>query len=402
MNKHSVWAEVEVSALVHNLGEVRRVVGAGTEVMAVVKANAYGHGLVEAARVFETHGVNWLGVARVEEGLRLRRAGIAARVLVLGFTPPACYREALQSGLTLTVYDYEPARLLSEEAARLGLTARVHLKVDTGMGRLGLPCDENIYREIIRLALLPHLEIEGLFTHFARADEKNKRHVHQQIIRFMEITCTIGRDGIDIPFLHAANSAGVIDLPESRLNLVRPGIMLYGLYPSDQVDRKSVALKPAMSLKAQVSMVKRTPPGAGISYGGTYVTPDTRVLATVPCGYGDGYTRFLSNKGVVLVHGRRAPVVGTVCMDQFIIDVTDIPGVAVGDEVVLYGKQNGVPLPVDETARRIGTINYEILCALSDRVPRIYLEGAAPGYCRGHIGNQPYGDRPRSKPSPRA
>lgn len=373
MEGHSVWAEVEISALVHNLDAVRGLVGPGTAVMAVVKANAYGHGLVEAARVFRDHGADWLGVARAEEGLRLRGAGIETPVLVLGFTPPVCYREALRGELALTVYDYEAARLLSEEAGRRGVAARVHLKVDTGMGRLGLRVNDNIYREIIRIAMLPHLEVEGLFTHFARADERDKQHVQRQVVRFMEVACTLGQDGIDIPLLHAANSAAVIDLPESHLNLVRPGIMLYGLYPSEEVDRARVTLQPALSLKAQVSMVKKVPPGAAISYGGTYVTPETRVLATVPCGYGDGYTRFLSNKGVVLVHGQRAPVVGTICMDQFIIDVTGISGVAVGDEVVLYGKQNGVALPADETARRIGTINYEILCALSDRVPRLYL-----------------------------
>lgn len=372
MREHSVWAEVEIPALIHNLGEARRLAGPGTEIMAVVKANAYGHGLLDAARVFTDNGADRLGVARAEEGVRLRRAGIRAPVLVLGFTPPACYRGALENDLTLTVYDYEQASLLSAEAGRRGITARVHLKVDTGMGRLGLPYDENIYKEIIRLAMLPNLEIEGLFTHFARADEGDKRYVQEQMVQFMEITCTLGRDGIDIPLLHAANSAGVMDIPESRLNLVRPGIMLYGLYPSDKVDRKSVTLKPAMSLKAQISMVKTVPPGTAISYGGTYVTPDTRVLATVPAGYGDGYTRLLSNKGEVLVHGRRAPVVGTICMDQFMIDVTDLGGVAVGDEVTLYGRQKGAHLPVDDAARRIGTINYELLCALSDRVPRIY------------------------------
>lgn len=373
MREHSVWAEVNVSALIHNLHEVIRLIGPGTEIMAVVKANAYGHGMVEAACVFLDNGAHRLAVARVEEGIELRRAGIGAPVLVLGFTPPARYGEALRNELTLTIYDYEPARLLSEEAGRLGVTAPVHLKVDTGMGRLGLPVDEHIYRKIIELALLPHLELEGMFTHFARADEKDKRHVNGQLIRFVELTCTLGQDGIDIPLLHAANSAGVIDIPESHLNLVRPGIMLYGLYPSEQVDRKNVDLKPAMSLKAQVAMVKKVPPGTGVSYGCTYVTPETRVLATVACGYGDGYTRLLSNSGEVLVHGRRAPVVGTVCMDQFIIDVTDIGDVAVGDEVVLYGEQNGTLLPVEEAAKKIGTINYEVVCALSERVPRVYL-----------------------------
>ncbi|MDA8097031.1 MAG: alanine racemase [Clostridia bacterium] len=373
MGGHSVWAEINVPALIHNLHEVTRLVGRGTEVMAVVKANAYGHGLVDTARVFLENGADRLGVARPGEGIELRRAGIGAPIVLLGYTPPDVYREVLEHELTVTLYDYELARLLSEQAGNLGTTAYVHLKIDTGMQRLGLQVNDGIYKEILRIALLPHLDIEGLFTHFAKADEKDKRHANEQLLRFFELTCTLGQDGLDIPLLHAANSAAIIDLPESHMNLVRPGIMLYGLYPSDQVDRKNVRLRPALSLKAQVSMVKKVSAGTGISYGCTYTTPDARVVATVPVGYGDGYARLLSNKGEVLVHGVRVPVIGTVCMDQIIIDVTRVDGVAVGDEVVLYGSQMGAELPVEDLAHRIGTINYEITCALSARVPRIYI-----------------------------
>ncbi|MBU4533210.1 MAG: alanine racemase [Eubacteriales bacterium] len=374
MGEHSVWAEVDASALIHNLHEVSRLVGRGTEIMAVVKANAYGHGLVDAARIFLNNGADRLGVARPEEGVELRRAGIEAPIILLGYTPPAAYRQVLENELTVTLYNYELARLFSVEAGKAGISARVHLKIDTGMHRLGLQVNDEIYKEILQIALLPHLVIEGLFTHFAKADEKDKRHANQQLLQFFELTCTLGQDGLDIPVLHAANSAAVIDIPESHMNLVRPGLMLYGLYPSDQVDHKNVQLRPALSLKAQVSMVKKVPAGTGISYGCTYTTEDTRVLATVPAGYGDGYTRLLSNKGEVLVHGVRAPVVGTVCMDQIIVDVTRIDGVAIGDEVVLYGVQDGVHLPVEDAAGKIGTINYEITCALSVRVPRIYIQ----------------------------
>lgn len=370
---YPIWAEVGLGALRHNVGEVRRLVGRDTEIMAVVKANAYGHGLARTARAFLDYGATWLGVARAGEGQELRRAGIEAPILVLGYTPPEQYGIVLENGLRQAVYDLEPARLLSEEAGRRGLAARVHIKVDTGMSRLGFWFDEGIYRRILEVSLLPHMEVEGLFTHFATADEADKSYARRQLALFNELACRLGQEGIDIPYLHAANSAAVIDLPESHFNLVRPGIMLYGFYPSQQVRRERVDLRPALSLKARVGHVKPVPAGTRVSYGCTYTTPAPTVLATVPAGYADGYSRLLSNRAAVLVHGRRAPVVGTVCMDQIIVDVGGIPGVADGDEVVLFGRQGDAVLPVEELAAIIGTINYEVICGLSARVPRVYI-----------------------------
>ncbi|MBE0467885.1 MAG: alanine racemase [Candidatus Desulforudis sp.] len=373
MKEHPIWVEINLSNLAHNVGEVRRLVGRDTEMAAVVKANAYGHGLVEAARTFLDAGADSLAVARVGEGVKLRRAGVDAEILVMSFTPPAQYEAALDRKLVLTVYDPDLAAQLSEIAGRRGEAARVHLKVDTGMGRLGVPADRDLYRRIVSIAFLPHLEVEGIYTHFANADQVDKRHAQHQLVQFIEVTCSLGQDGVDIPLLHAANSAAIIDIPESRLNMVRPGIMLYGLYPSETVDKKQVRLRPAMSLKAQVGFVKRVPAGCTVSYGSTYVTPSPTVLATVPCGYADGYNRRLSNRGEVLIRGRRAPVVGRVCMDQFVVDVGHIPDVAVGDEVVLFGRQDEAELPVEEIANVIGTINYEVVSNVAARVPRVYL-----------------------------
>ncbi len=373
VTEHSIWAEINLSALAHNLGEVRRLVGSDTEIAAVVKANAYGHGLVEAARTFLSAGADRLAVARVEEGLALRAAGIDAEILVMGFSPPFLYDAALEHRLTLTVFDPNLAEVLSDTAGRRRDTARVHLELDTGMGRLGIPVDRDVYRRVASIAFLPHLEIEGLYTHFANADRADKTHAQQQLVAFVEVVCSLGQDGIDIPLLHAANSAALIDLPESRLNMVRPGIMLYGLYPSAEVDREQVDLRPAMTLKAQVGFVKRVPAGFCVSYGSTYTTPAPTVLATVPCGYGDGYSRRLSNRGTVLIHGKRAPVVGRVCMDYIVVDVGHIPDVVVGDEVVIFGRQGESELHVDEVASLLDTINYEVVCAVSARVPRVYV-----------------------------
>lgn len=374
LKEYSVWAEVDLSALVHNLGEVRRLVGRDTEVAAVVKANAYGHGMVEVARTLLAHGADRLCVARVEEGVALREAGMDAPVLVMGFVPPTLYDTALDHHLTLTVFDPEAAAGFSAAAGRHGRTAPVHLKLDTGMGRLGLvTADRDLYRHILTIASLPHLEIEGLYTHFANADRRDKAHARRQMVDFVEVTCTLGHDGIDIELLHAANSAALIDMPESRLNMVRPGIILYGLYPSPEVEKRRVDLRPVMTLKAQVGFVKRVPAGWTVSYGSTHTTPAPTILATVSCGYADGYNRHLSNRGAVLIHGRRAPVVGRVTMDQVVVDVGHIPDVAAGDEVVLFGRQGKAELHVDEVAALLNTINYEVVCAVGARVPRVYV-----------------------------
>ncbi len=373
MSEAPVWAEVDLKAIAHNVREIRRIVSPPAEIMAVVKANAYGHGAVEVARVALKSGAGRLAVARVSEGEELRRAGIEAPVLLLGYTPPGQINDVLRLSLTQTVYSLEMASVLNEVAGRKGARAAVHVKVDTGMGRLGLQADAASVKEVLQIARLPHLEVEGIFTHFATADDQDKRYAWEQFERFLYFLDALRKEGLEVPFRHCANSAAIIDLPQTHLDLVRPGIAIYGLYPSEEVQRSRLNLKPAMAFKAKVAQVKKVPAGFKISYGATYQTPAPTVIATLPVGYADGYTRLLSSKGKVLIHGQRAPVVGRICMDQCMIDVGHIPGVACGDEVVFFGRQGESVLPVEEVASHIGTINYEVVCMVSGRVPRVYL-----------------------------
>lgn len=368
-----VYAEIDLNAIRHNLGEVRRLVGADAQIMAVVKANAYGHGLVEVARHAIASGAAWLGVARAGEGRELREAGIEAPILVLGYTPPEQYPDVLAYDLAQAVFDFELAHALSEAAKRAHRTVRVHLKIDTGMGRLGFAANDTGLAAASDVARLPGLEVEGIFTHFATADEADKTYAREQLARFHAALDTLRRAGLEAPVIHAANSAAIIDLPESHFNLVRPGIMMYGLYPSGRLQNHLVDLRPAMTLKARVALVKKVPGGFPVSYGRTHVTPRPTTLVTIPVGYADGYFRVLSNRAAVLIHGTRCRVVGTVCMDQMMVDVGHVADVAVGDEVVLFGRQGDAILPADEIAAIAGTINYEVVCAVSARVPRIYL-----------------------------
>ena len=265
------------------------------------------------------------------------------------------------------------ASVLNELAGREGVRVPVQVKIDTGMGRLGLPAESASLKEVLRIARLSHLELEGIFTHFATADSRDKRYAWEQFERFLSFLDALRREGLEIPFRHCANSAAIIDLPQTHLDLVRPGISIYGLYPSAEVQRSRLSLRPAMSLKARVAQVKKVPAGFPVSYGVTYQTPVPTVLATLPVGYADGYPRLLSSRGKVFIHGQRAPVVGRVCMDFCLVDVGHVPDVAVGDEVVFFGRQGGAVLPVEEVAEALGTINYEVICMVNGRVPRVYL-----------------------------
>jgi len=369
-----VWVETDLKALDHNIKEICRVVGPGVEVMAVVKANAYGHGLVEVSRTVLAGGANRIAVARSAEGVELRRAGVTAPILVLGYTPPGLIPEVVEYGLEQTIHERDYALLVDGLAAGLGARLPVHLKVDTGMGRIGVVAGSgSTVREIKEMASLPNLDPVGIFTHFAAADEADRSYTIRQLEIFHHLLAALEREGLHFTLRHAANSAGLIGFPESRLNLVRAGIIIYGLYPSEQVDRGSISLKPVMSFKTRVVQVKEVGPGASLSYGCTYITPRASTIATLSVGYADGYSRQLSSRGEVLVRGRRAPVVGRVCMDQCLVDVSGIPGVAAGDEVVLFGRQGGQELAVEEVARWIGTINYEVVCMVAARVPRIYV-----------------------------
>ncbi|BAF58841.1 alanine racemase [Pelotomaculum thermopropionicum SI] len=373
MSIFPVWAEINLRAIAHNIREIRRVTEPGAKVMAVVKANAYGHGAEEVSQTALAGGAEWLGVARVAEGVSLRQAGIEAPVLVLGYTTPEQAADVIRHNLSQTVYTRNAALFLAEAAAREGKRARVHFKVDTGMGRIGWLAGPGAVREILELARLPQLEVEGIFTHFAAADAADKRYTLEQFQKFIEMIDELQKNGLEFPLRHAANSAAIMELPGTHLDMVRAGIILYGLYPSDEVDRRRIDLRPAMSLKARVAHVKEVPAGFKVSYGCTYTTGRPGVIATLPLGYADGYSRLLSSKGEALIHGRRAPVVGRVCMDQVMVDVSGIPGVKAGDEAVLIGRQGGETISADEVAAKLGTINYEVTCMVSGRVPRVYI-----------------------------
>ncbi|MDI6687922.1 MAG: alanine racemase [Desulfobacterales bacterium] len=379
-----IWAEVDLEDIAHNVRELRRITSPDSRLMAVVKANAYGHGLIEVAGKALESGAQALGVARASEGIELRKAGFDAPILVFSYTPPNMAGELVEFDLTQTVYSYKTANALSAAASSFGKKIRVHLKVDTGMGRLGVLPDcfhasqssrgvDNAVHEVELIARLKNLEINGIYTHFASADSPDKSYTENQLAIFINFIKQLKNAGMEFSVKHAANSAAVIDMPETHLDMVRTGISIYGLYTSDNVDRSRINLKPAMELKARIIHLKKVPAGFKVSYGITYETQKATTIATVPIGYADGFSRLLSSRGHMLVCGRKAPIIGRVCMDMTMLDVGDIPEISLEDEVVIFGKQGDASITVDEIASSINTINYEIISAIADRVPRIYL-----------------------------
>ncbi|WP_031515934.1 alanine racemase [Desulfofalx alkaliphila] len=372
MSLYPIWAEVNLAAIAHNIGEVCRVIKPGTKVMVAVKANGYGHGAVEVAKTALRSGADSLAVARVNEALELRSHDIDCPILVLGYIPSEQYPEVINHNITPTLYSVESAQKLNQIALQEGQRVKVHIKVDTGMARLGFIPEEETVKEIKQLLELPMLQAEGIYTHFADADNNDKSYTHMQFARFMDFLDRLHGEGIDFEIRHAANSAAIIDLPETHLDMVRPGIMVYGLYPSPHVNTDRVKLRPAMTLKTRVGHVKEVDAGTFVSYGCSYCTPHKTTLATLPVGYADGFTRMLT-KGEVLIHGVRAPVVGTICMDQCMVDVGHIKGVKPGDEVAVFGGEQRDAIPVEEVANKLGTINYEVICMVTARVPRLYI-----------------------------
>ncbi len=366
-----IWAEVDLSAIAHNVREIRKITNPKAKLMAVVKANAYGHGAVSVAKVALANGAERLAVARLGEALDLRKQGIDCPILILGYTPPEQLEEVVENDITQTVFSLELAQGLNEAAKKVGRKAKVHIKIDTGMGRIGFVPGSEALKEIKEVVALPYLECEGIYTHFANADRKDKSYTKMQFSRFTDFISQLSSAGINFAIRHAANSAAIIDLPDSHLDMVRAGIIIYGLYPSNEVNKDKIKLKPAMSLKARVAYVKKVPPGTCISYGSIYRAEKETVIASLPVGYADGYTRMLTGSEV-LIHGQRAPVVGRICMDQCMINVEHVDNVKPGDEVVLFGKQQGNEIPIEEIAEKLGTINYEIPCMIAARVPRIY------------------------------
>lgn len=368
-----VWAEINLENLSHNLREVRRLTRKEAKVMAVVKADAYGHGAVESSRALLSAGADRLAVAVLNEALQLRQAFPETDIMVLGYTPPHLYDQVAANRIIQTIYSMSHARPLSEAAVRNGVDVRVHIKLDTGMHRIGMPANEETIREILEISKLPGLVIEGIFTHFAVADEVDKTYTMKQVEKYNFVVQGLEAGGLTIPIHHVSNSAAIIDLPELNYNMVRAGIMLYGLYPSQDVIKDRVVLKPVMSLKACLSHVKTLEAGSGISYGLKYITQSAEEIATMPLGYADGYTRMLSGKGEVLFKGQLRPLTGRICMDQCMFDVTGL-GAKPGDIAVLFGEDGeGNTLPVETLADKLGTINYEMVCMIDKRVPRVYV-----------------------------
>jgi len=366
-----LWASVALEAVSGNVREIRRLVGEKPLIMAVVKAEAYGHGAVQVAARTLAAGATWLGVSLPEEGINLRAAGIEAPILILSPLQLSQAAPVAAHGLAATICQHESAEALSRAAVAFGRIAEVHLKVDTGMGRVGIG-PEAAVTFASQLAELPGLKLGGVFSHLAKADEEDKSHALRQIETFMQVCASLRAAGIDPGLCHLANSAAIVALPQSHLDLVRAGIILYGLKPSAGMLMPGVSLQPALSLAARVIFVKRVPSGTGISYGLTYRTPRSATIATIPIGYADGWSRLLSDKAEVLIHGRRYPIVGRICMDQCMVNLGD-DDADVGDEAVLIGRQGGEEITAEEVAEKLGTINYEVVCMIGDRVPRVYV-----------------------------
>ena len=365
-------AVINLNNLKHNIRAFRNYVSDKTAIMAVVKADGYGHGASVIAPIALKHGASWLGVAFVEEGVLLREKGLTAPILVLN---PAFNNQAelyFSHNLTPTIFTMETAKFFSALAEKNNYRLKFHLKVDTGMGRVGVFPYDKAEAFLGQVMKLPNLTCSGLYTHFATADETDKEYAKKQLTRFLYLTNKLKSKGICPPLIHAANSAATMELPETWLDMIRLGISMYGHYPSKEVDKGNVCLKPLMTLKSKVSFKKIVPAGSCISYGCTFITKKETPVATVPLGYGDGYSRLLSNKAHVLIRGKRHPVIGRICMDQFMVDISAEPEIKEGDEVVLFGEQKEAFIGVEELADLIGTINYEVLCAVGKRVPRVY------------------------------
>lgn len=381
MKKHRrIYAEIDLDAIEENIEHMKANIAPSTEIIAVIKADGYGHGAVPIAHVIEKKDYLWgFAVATAQEAYELREHQIHKPILILGYTFEEEYETFVKQKIRPVVFQYEMAKAMSDAAVKLGDTMIVHLAVDTGMTRIGFPDRRESLEVIQKIQALPGLEIEGVFTHFARADEADKSAAMGQLKRYLGFVQMLRKEGVHIPLEHCSNSAGILEIPSANLDAVRAGIAMYGIYPSDEVSRLSVPLKPAMSLKSHIVYMKDVEKGVPVSYGGTYVTKRTTRIATIPVGYGDGYPRSLSNLGYVLIHGKRAPILGRVCMDQFMVDVTDIPEAGELDEVVLMGSSQDAFLGVEELGELSGRFPYEFVCCIGKRVPRIYKRSRFDG-----------------------
>lgn len=371
--ENRTWAEVDLDAIAHNMREIRRITDKNAQIMAVVKADAYGHGFMETAKTLLENGADRLAVAVLQEGKQLRSRGVTVPILILGASGPEDAEDLINFDITPNVFDYEFAKALSYEAEKKEKVTKIHIKLDTGMSRIGFVVDdgdhEEIVDEIIKVSKLPYIEIEGIFSHFSTSDEENREYTELQFKRFMQVVDVLEQRGLHIPIKHICNSAGIMMYPEMHLDMVRPGVILYGMYPSDEVDKTRLNLIPAMTLKSRITLVKDVEPGRGVSYGKEYITDRTTKIATVPIGYADGYLRNIAKKGRMLVHGVKVPIIGRICMDQCMIDVTNVHNIDKGDEAIIFGKEG---ITIDDVAEWLETINYEVACVIGKRIPRIY------------------------------
>lgn len=371
-----VYAEVDLDAVRSNVENMKAGLGEAVQMTAVVKTDGYGHGAVAIARELEPLLYLWgFATATAEEAGILRTAGITKPILILGYTFPYCYEYLAREHIRPAVFSAETARRLSEAAYRVGSPMKIHVKVDTGMSRIGIPADARGLAVLREISAYPNLEIEGIFTHFAKADEKDKTHAGRQLSLFRQFVAQAEEQGpLSIPIKHCANSAALLEMPEANLDMVRAGIALYGLLPSCEMAQDNVKLTPAMSLISHIAALRELGPGCGVSYGAAYITQKNTKVATIPAGYGDGYPRGLSGKGYVLIHGQRAPILGRICMDQFMVDVTDIPGVCEGDMATLIGADQTECITMEQLGDLSGRFHYELACDIGKRVPRVYVK----------------------------
>ena len=367
------WCDISLDNLDYNINQIKSKVGAETKLCGIVKANAYGHGVEEIARSLIERGFDYLAVAFIDEAVELRLDGITeVPILILGNTPKDTVDKVVEYNITATLYNVETARAISAEAQKQNKTAKIHLKIDTGMSRIGFLPDSQSVDDIMEISKLPNIEIEGIFTHFACSDEEDSSMTLRQYDKFINVVKDLEERGLKIPIKHCCNSAAIIRFPHMHLNMVRAGIILYGMYPSDI--KYDIDLKPLMQLKTTVINIKTLNPGDTVSYGATYTVTKPTKVATIAIGYADGYSRLLSGKGRVLINGQFANILGRICMDQCMIDVTNVHNISIGDEVILFGADGNAKLPVEELAANIGTINYELPCVINNRVPRCYIK----------------------------
>lgn len=371
-----VCARINLDAIEYNIEMMKQNLKDGVKMIAVVKTDGYGHGALPIAEVLSEKKYKYVwgfAVATVDEAFYLKKGGITKPVLVLGNIFPHRRELAVANDIRITVSTYEMAKAISDLAVEMGERAYIHIKIDTGMSRLGFQVNEQSVDEIAKIAGLPNLVMEGMFTHFSKADEEDKSFTNEQIEKYLFMKKKLAQRDVVFRYYHCSNSAGIIDIPDANMDLVRAGISTYGLYPSDEVEKERVPLKPALELVSHVAHVKWVEAGRKVSYGGTFVTERPTKIATIPVGYGDGYPRSLSNTGVVLIHGKRAKIIGRICMDQFMVDVTDIEDVEYEDRVTLVGRNREEEITVDELSKLSGRFNYEFVCDLGKRIPHEYL-----------------------------